>query len=162
MFEPSFFLPLGLDLTQWSPFAWESNLKMRCFEWVFVIHCTQDFSMVTLHWQNCGLSNNYIMIMNFRLIIFYSVSGFNTRWLCVVNRLSLPRSYRSIPIYSQERLIDITLLPSSWLTLLRKKESQTDVRRSVSMSFRSADWWILIFLKPNWTCCPLTSVLYLS
>lgn len=64
----------------------------------FVIHCTQDFSMVTLHWQNCGLSNNYIMITNFRLIIFYSVSGFNTCWLCVVNRLSLPRNSKKLSI----------------------------------------------------------------
>lgn len=35
--------------------------------------------------------------MNFRLIIFYSVSGFNT-WLCVVSRLSLPRNSKKLSI----------------------------------------------------------------
>lgn len=36
--------------------------------------------------------------MNFRLIIFYSVSGFNTCWLCVVSRLSLPRNSKKLSI----------------------------------------------------------------
>lgn len=62
--------------------------------------------MVALHRQNCGLSNNYLMIMKFRLIIFYSVSGFNTCWLCVVNRLSLPRN-------SKKLLINTNLQPGA-------------------------------------------------
>lgn len=118
---------------------------------------SQNFSTVARHWQNSRLSNNYIMIMKFRPSIFHSVSGFNTSWSCLVNRVvcwGIARSYWSRPIYSHELKINMTPLPSSSLTLLRRKAIQTHVRETVLMSFRGArtgTWISLYFLEQNWT-----------